>query len=197
MPENKRRKPSQARAQATQNAILEATFQILETPDHPLTTNHVAQRAGVSIGTLYQYFSNLDDILAALGQKQAQRDREKIASILKAQPDISSVRAIVRVLTTDDSILPSTRLRVSDALFRKHGQSAMTEQHKAFLDSLGNVGFELTREAAFILTHAVVGLLRAAAADPGLDLNKDRLEDELVRMMESYIAALMSTNAKA
>lgn len=196
MTENIRRKPLQARALATQNAILEAALQILNAPDdQPLTTNHIAERAGVSIGTLYQYFSNLDDILVALGQRQAQSDRERIADILKNQPEFSSIRAIVRVLTNSDTLCPAARMRISDALFRIRGQSVMSEHHQAFLDSLGKeakLGFPLTREAAFVLTHAIVGLLRAAAAEPELELDKARLEDELVRMMESYVSALLA-----
>ena len=63
MTEKKRRNPKQARAQATVDAILEATFHILETDGlAQLTTNGIAERAGVSIGTLYQYFSDRDEI---------------------------------------------------------------------------------------------------------------------------------------
>ncbi len=55
MTENKRRIPKQGRARASYEAILEATFQILEQDgEKKLTTNLIAERAGVSIGTLYQ-----------------------------------------------------------------------------------------------------------------------------------------------
>ena len=57
----------QARAAETVAAILEATAQILEAGGLPaLTTNAVAARAGVSIGTLYQYFDDKNAILLAL-----------------------------------------------------------------------------------------------------------------------------------
>ena len=194
MTDNKRRKPLQARAQATVNAILEASLQILETGNETgITTNHIAQRAGVSIGTLYQYFRNLDEILATLGEKQATNDRDQIAAIIRLSPNIGNVRTIVRVLMNPKGMKPSTRLVLSDALFRIRGQSVMSEHHLAFLDSIGGgqeLGFRMNREAAFVLTHAVTGLLRSAASQPELGLETDRLEDELVRMMESYIQAL-------
>jgi len=64
--EKKRRNPKQARAQATVGAVLEAAFQILEEDGEArLTTNLIAERAGVSIGTLYQYFEDREAILAA------------------------------------------------------------------------------------------------------------------------------------
>ena len=49
----------------------------------------------------------------------------------------------------------------------------------------------------FVLTHAVIGLLRAATIEADLALDPQRLEDELVRLMEAYIAALIvSQNAR-
>ncbi len=54
-----RKQPVQSRSQATCSAILEATIQVLvqQGPDR-LTTTRVAERAGVSVGTLYQYYPN-------------------------------------------------------------------------------------------------------------------------------------------
>ena len=194
MSENKRRKPLQPRAQATVNAICEACLQILEDPNSPrLTTNHVAEKAGVSIGTLYQYFSNLDGILAALGEEQARRDRERITQIILHNPHVGSLRAIVRTLMSDEDMNQSTRQAVFDALLRVRGASVMIEHYSAFFEALedqASFEFALSREAAFVLTHAPIGLLRAASALPELRLDPERLEDELVRMMESYVRAL-------
>jgi hypothetical protein len=58
-PENlkPRKTPRQARAEATVDAILEATIQVLLSEGAGrLTTTRVAARAGVSVGTMYQYF---------------------------------------------------------------------------------------------------------------------------------------------
>ena len=66
-----RRSPKQPRARATCDAILEAAAQILER-DGParFTTTSVAERAGVSIGTLYQYFPDKQAILVAAAQRE-------------------------------------------------------------------------------------------------------------------------------
>jgi AcrR family transcriptional regulator len=62
-----RKKPRQARAQHTVDAIIEAAARILEEQGHGgFTTNAVAELAGVSIGTLYQYFPAKDALLGAL-----------------------------------------------------------------------------------------------------------------------------------
>src|SRR5687767_9201431 len=62
-----RKTASQARSRATVDAILRATAHILvrEGYDH-LTTNRVADRAGVSIGSLYQYFPGKEALVKAL-----------------------------------------------------------------------------------------------------------------------------------
>jgi len=69
---NQRRSPRQARSRATWEAIVEAAAQILERQGpEGLTTNDVAGRAGVSIGTLYQYFPDKQAILLAAARREA------------------------------------------------------------------------------------------------------------------------------
>lgn len=175
-------------------AILEATFQLLEADGLTnLTTNHIAERAGVSIGTLYQYFSDRDAILLALSQRQSDSVRKKITELVLENPETSGVRAIIRALMNGPTGSHQTRLILSDVLFRSGGSDVMSRQHFAFLESIsGRLSFDFPhgREAAFILTHAVVQLLRAAAAEPELELDPAVLEDELVHLLESYIGNL-------
>ncbi len=66
-----RKQPSQARAAFTVDAILEATVHILEaSPDGQFTTKQVAERSGVSIGSLYQYFPNKQALVAELVRRK-------------------------------------------------------------------------------------------------------------------------------
>ncbi|HEY1750628.1 MAG TPA: helix-turn-helix domain-containing protein [Caulobacteraceae bacterium] len=69
--QRRRRQPRQARSRATWEAIVEAASQILERRGPAaLNTNDVAERAGVSIGTLYQYFADKRAILVAAAQRE-------------------------------------------------------------------------------------------------------------------------------
>jgi len=64
-----RKVPKQSRAKMTVDAILEATRRLLVSDGYQdITTNHVADLAGVSIGTLYQYFPSIDSICTRLYQ---------------------------------------------------------------------------------------------------------------------------------
>src|ERR671936_341950 len=65
-----RRKPSQQRSRQTVEAIVEAAAQVFERHGYSAgTTNRIAERAGVSIGTLYQYFPNKDAIVMELARR--------------------------------------------------------------------------------------------------------------------------------
>lgn len=69
-----RKLPRQARSRATFNAIVDACGQMLAlNPYDALTTNCISERAGVSIGTLYEYFPNRESIVAALVESSCER----------------------------------------------------------------------------------------------------------------------------
>lgn len=66
-PLNPRKTPRQSRSRATCDAVLEAAARILESEGrHAFTTNHVAELAGISVGSLYQYFPGKEAIVAVL-----------------------------------------------------------------------------------------------------------------------------------
>lgn len=64
------REPRQRRSKVTYDAIIEATTQLLVKRGYAATTtNHIAERAGISIGSLYQYFPNKEAIAVELLQR--------------------------------------------------------------------------------------------------------------------------------
>ena len=67
-----RKSPRQARSKALVTAILDATAQVLVERGYAgSSTNLIASRAGVSIGSIYQYFPNKDSLIAALRERHA------------------------------------------------------------------------------------------------------------------------------
>lgn len=66
-----RKRPQQQRSQAKVDAIVTAAIQVLQRePLDCVTTTRIAERAGVSVGTLYQYFRDRDQVLAAVAARQ-------------------------------------------------------------------------------------------------------------------------------
>ncbi|WP_145618574.1 TetR/AcrR family transcriptional regulator [Nitrospirillum bahiense] len=76
-----RKSPTQARAAETVRIILEAAARILETRGlEGFNTNAVAERAGVSVGSLYQYFPGKDALTAALIERDGEMLRTDVAA---------------------------------------------------------------------------------------------------------------------
>lgn len=83
-PKVPRRNAKQERSLASIDAIVDAAAQVLLQRGYAhATTNHIAQRAGVSIGTLYQYFPNKDAIFERILDREEKR---LLAFVMQQQP---------------------------------------------------------------------------------------------------------------
>ncbi|MGA8744412.1 MAG: TetR/AcrR family transcriptional regulator [Solirubrobacterales bacterium] len=77
------KEPRQARSRETFDAILAAAAQVFERQGYAgATTNRIAERAGVSIGSLYQYFPNKDAILFALAERHLEQGNQLLAPLV-------------------------------------------------------------------------------------------------------------------
>src|SRR5512137_3082781 len=75
-----RKAPAQKRSRATVEAIVDATARVLVRDGYDaLSTNRVAREAGVSVGSLYQYFPGKEALVAAVMEQYSQRMQENIA----------------------------------------------------------------------------------------------------------------------
>src|SRR3954467_5474183 len=78
---NPRKVPAQSRSQVTVDAIFEATIQVLVADGlQRLTTTRVAERAGVSVGTLYQYYPNKQSLLFVVLKRHLGRISQSVES---------------------------------------------------------------------------------------------------------------------
>ena len=78
-----RKTPSQKRSKSTVDDISEAAIQLLNTTgDSKFTTNHVAERAGVSIGSLYRYFPDKGAILRHVVRREIKKMRTKALALI-------------------------------------------------------------------------------------------------------------------
>jgi AcrR family transcriptional regulator len=90
-----RKTPLQARAAVTVGAISEATIQVLLSDGvERLTTTRVAERAGVSVGTLYQYYPNKQSLLFAVLSEHL----DKVASAVEVACDQSRGKPLAEMI---------------------------------------------------------------------------------------------------
>jgi AcrR family transcriptional regulator len=80
-----RKTPQQARSKQTREEILQATARLLNRKSFgEVSTNHIARKTGISIGTLYKYYPNKDAILADLSLMYMQTDAALFGRIFEA-----------------------------------------------------------------------------------------------------------------
>ena len=199
---SQRRKPTQARARATMDMIFEATARIIERNGiAALNTNRIAERAGISIGTLYEYFPNKDAILIAMARARIAEDERLVRQALTgpdADQNVSLARRAIQTMVALHAHRPKVRRAVM-AVHLAHGfgsEHARPVQEIAELIAernarlLGHNAPQLDRASLFVLTRAVIGVIRAAFEERSLLPGTTSLEDELVRLVEAYLAAL-------
>src|SRR5262245_29137275 len=202
-----RRKPMQARARATMEMIFEATARIIERDGiAALNTNRIAERAGIGIGTLYEYFPNKDAILIAMARKRLAEDEGVVRQALagaEVDPNVSLVRCAIRTMVA----LHAQRSKVRRAIMAAHLANGFGSEHarpvqeiaeliaKRNASQLGDKAPQLDGASLFVLTRAVIGVIRAAFEERSPLIGTTSLENELVRLIEAYLAALQPTHS--
>jgi AcrR family transcriptional regulator len=201
--ENNRRIPRQARAAETVAAIVEAAAQILEGGGlAAFTTNAVAERAGVSIGTLYQYFGDKNAVLLALARQELEAALAEISRALQGDVDPTiegRVRAMVRTMIHAFRGRQRARKAVVQAILAQGLGIELMAPVASFIAAAGAaVGSgpgsmlpALSREQLFILSRSALGVIRAAVLEEQPFLRSRGFEDELVRMVVAYLGAII------
>lgn len=200
--EKKRRTPSQSRSAGTVAAILEAAAQVLEKGGlAAFTTNAVAERAGVSIGTLYQYFGDKNALLLALARRELEAALGAVGRALRGEADPSiegRVRAMVRAMVHAFGGRQRARKAVLQAILAQGLGAEMMAPVAAFIARAGEeVGRTpnpllgpLSREQVFVLSRGLLGTIRAAVLEEQPFFRSQAFEDEIVRMIVAYLGAI-------
>lgn len=197
-----RKAATQRRSRLTVDALLEATARILvkEGYDHA-STNRIAGTAGVSIGSLYQYFPGKEALVGAVIDRHTgqvmQLVREALAGVAD-HPPARAARALVKVMIDAHRLDPKLhrvlveqvprvgRLDRMQAIDREAMALVRTylEAHRA---EVGVTDFEL---AAFVCVTTVEALTHAAVVHRSEVLDDDRAEryvEEVSRLLLGYL----------
>ena len=192
-----RRSPRQARSLMKVELMLEAAMRLLDEGElESLTTNAVAARAGVSIGTLYQYFPDKHALLDALVQRELGTLADEVTAAMQELPATGGerVRRIVRaVVGAYGGRGRVHRLLMGHALSRTQGgrlsplfASLMRLWTTQGLAAPGQRAKALTPAQAFVLVHATAGVLRTLVASAETPPVK-AVEEALVQLVLGYL----------
>lgn len=193
-----RKKAAQERSKATVEALLTATARVLVRDGYDrASTNRIAEEAGVSVGSLYQYFPSKEALVAAL----IDRHCEEMTAVLD--------RSFAEV--ADAPVHVATRLLVRGQI---EAHKVDWQLHRVLIEQVPRVGrldrmtvvdehaqtlvrayLELHRDEvrvkdldrlAFMAVHVVEGLTHAAAQRQPEMLEDERLVDEIVELLVRY-----------
>ena len=198
-PSQVRKTPRQRRSAETVEAILTAAAHILEKEGFDAaTTNRVAVKAGVSIGSLYQYFPNKESLVRALNDRHTKEIldllRKRFGELQEA-PLKNSVRAIVQTMVEVHRVNPALhRVLVNvvpgigglaeTRVVEDAAAALLTQFLKARRAELQPLNPELS---AFMLVHAVEALTHAAVLERPELLKGEAFVDEASRMILGYL----------
>ncbi len=177
-----RKRPRQARAAATVAAVVEAAARILEAEGlGGFNTNAVAAKAGVSIGSLYQYFPGKDAILAALIRREAEAFDAALIQAVEATTELgtsSAVALLARVAVAHQASRP----RLARLLDLEEQRLGLGEEVEATGARIGDVLTRFLAErrlgdsgAALDILHLSRGLIDGALERGALENLNGRL----------------------
>lgn len=193
-----RKKPLQRRSQQTVAAILEATGKILVDEGYEkLNTNRVAEVAGVSIGSLYQYFPNKQSLVLALAESHLGQEIERLAGMTVELQELplkeaaqKSIRMLFEAFTVDVEL---HRALVTDVV---HLGEPLVHALHAKAELALRVALERRRDeilptdldlAAFFLVSAVDSIVIRGLTVAGNRFSMKKLEDEIFQLVMRYL----------
>jgi AcrR family transcriptional regulator len=192
-----RKMPLQDRAVATVDAILEAaTYILVKDGWDKFTTNSVAERAGVNIASLYQYFPNKESIVVELQRRHVDKARQELPKALPGLRSHPSLRSfltfIVEAGVSEHRIAPALHRVFTEELPRSarrpdesHEAEKLRywkEETRPFLKNVPDP--DLAAFLCLVVGHAVIH--EAASERPDL-LQNPLFVDEVVTLLERYL----------
>ena len=195
-----RKAPRQSRSQATVTAILDATAHILvERGFAAATTNAVAERAGVSVGSLYQYFPNKDALVSALHARHGEQMMAVIQHALTKAMDATlddALNGLIEAAVEAHRVDADLHCVLELQLGRSVDMTALHDEYVDVMEErvvklLARHRNEITvpdlKLAAFMLMNAAHGLIHTVVLQRPKGVSLKVATREIVRMMQSYL----------
>lgn len=193
-----RKRPLQARSEATVAALFEASIQVLLAVGYrKLTTTRVAERAGVSVGTLYQYFPNREALIMSVIERYLE---ELVCSIERSCQSLNgrSIEELAAGLVEAFIAAKWMRIKVSRAMHEplaEFGDAKLVRTAAARAAGFVARNLQSCRDAAFrdrnLLALLVVmgcsSFLQTAIADQTRSLNVEALRAHMRAMVLGYL----------
>lgn len=193
----------------TVESIVDATARILVKDGYEgLSTNRVAELAGVSIGSLYQYFPSKESLVLAVAERHCDKMMATFEGAIESMADAAIpdvVRSLIRLFMEAHAVEPKLHRALME-------QVPLANRPRVLQDFERNVaavvrGYIEVRAseirptdldmATFILVHAVEGLAHGALLERPEYLKSERYLDEVTELVVRYLEPKLPSKKKA
>ncbi|TDK21494.1 TetR/AcrR family transcriptional regulator [Luteimonas aestuarii] len=189
-----RKRPRQARSSGLVDAILEAAVQVLATEGADrFTTTRVAERAGVSVGSLYQYFPNKAAILFRLQSDEWARTSLALRAILEdrhASP-LARLRSLVHAFVASECEEAQVREALGDAAPRYRQAPEATTARAAEREAFRHFMVEALPDAAEARRASASALVSTTLAAVGKDFSRRRRSGDEIEAFAAELADML------
>lgn len=194
-----RKKPVQARSQKVVDDLIEATAQVIAQRGlEQTTTNHIANRAGVSVGSLYQYFADKNELVAAV---MLQLSREITAAVDQTLADImqddtaSVVRGLLNSALAVMEQKPQLYLELTRSWHSRRGLAGMNKLENHMMEACRRyilrhhqrLQVENLPAVLFVAINATLFTVMRHLSLPNPAISRQELVEELSTMIAAYL----------
>ncbi|ETI62864.1 hypothetical protein GCM10007301_50850 [Azorhizobium oxalatiphilum] len=203
-----RKRPVQARSLATIEAIFEATIQVLlHGGARALTTNRIAERAGVSVGTLYQYFPAKEALLYALVSRHLDKAGQAVEQACQAHSGASLsdcadtfVDAYIDAKAGDVAVSRALYHASTELDMQDLGAAMIARLHQAvrgLLEHVQGERFEPLDSIVFSWVAVVTGGTRVLFEEDGTAERLPAFRAQLKLISRAYLDSIRTIETKA
>ncbi|MEQ1755849.1 MAG: TetR/AcrR family transcriptional regulator [Micropepsaceae bacterium] len=198
---NPRKHPEQDRSRATVGTILQAAAHVLVKRGYEaFTTNRVAEKAGVSIGSLYQYFPNKDALLVALMKRHVMEIENTVVEMVDRAATLplqELVQLAVEQNVKSHLIEPELHRVLSEEV-PSLGNLDWKKAYSRRVEARVRAAFETRRSeitvsdldlAVFVVTRTVEAVVHNAVSERPHDLQSGALAAEVSRLIVGYLTS--------
>ncbi len=189
-----RKKPRQRRARTTVDVILMAAAHILKRDGFAhTTTNRIAEKAGVSVGSLYQYFPNKEAIVAALRERHNDWYDECVRAEFERNrgfPLREGVRRAVERMVMVHALDPALHGALTGdqpSYDRAAAQEGIAALREFLVEHARQFGLRDPELTCFILVRAVEAVIRATTLEAPQKLGDPIFVDEVTELFVRYV----------
>lgn len=187
--------PTQERSRQTVATILDACSRLLVSEGfYSITTDKIAKEAGVSIGSLYQFFGNKESVVQAVVKNIMEEDKQMISERMRSispLPPEQRVKGMIEVAIETIRRNSELRSKLSTIQYYVADSSYISETIRFFQEivryNLPQVPGRDMSKVSYVMVNAFIGLANTMSIDNSASIHDSTVVQEITRLFMKYL----------